>query len=302
MSLILDALNRSHEETDEVPTIGTRHDYAARHPGSRLLLAVVLALAAALVMIGWLLWDREQEAPPEAISQPAPAKMAIEARGVTSAPEPEPVQQLAPEPVAASEKSLAEPVKAESVIAEPVIAETAAEPEPEPKYQAQQPTSANDDVNALYAEKSPDGSGGARSVSESLPAAPKSVNTQEPVSEEAPAVPAAESVAEQALDIEQMLKHAEDELQNAQLEEHSAPFVNNLSQQTKDAIPSVYYERHEYSGRPGQSRVVLNGKELKVGGSAASGVKVEEILPDSVVLNYRGTQFRLRALNSWVNL
>jgi hypothetical protein len=48
--------------------------------------------------------------------------------------------------------------------------------------------------------------------------------------------------------------------------------------------------------------VVLNGKELKVGGSPASGVKVEEILPDSVVLNYRGTEFRLRALNSWVNL
>jgi len=31
-------------------------------------------------------------------------------------------------------------------------------------------------------------------------------------------------------------------------------------------------------------------------------MRVEEILSDSVVLDYRGTQFRLRALNSWVNL
>ena len=78
--------------------------------------------------------------------------------------------------------------------------------------------------------------------------------------------------------------------------------LSELSQQTKDAIPSIFYERHDYSGRPGQSVVVLNGKALKAGGSPASGVRVEEILPDSVVLDYRGTEFRLRALNSWVNL
>ena len=75
-----------------------------------------------------------------------------------------------------------------------------------------------------------------------------------------------------------------------------------MSQRTKDGIPTVYYQRHEYSGRPGQSRVVLNGKSLKKGGSPVAGMKVEEILPDSVVLSYGGTQFRLRALNSWVNL
>ncbi len=50
------------------------------------------------------------------------------------------------------------------------------------------------------------------------------------------------------------------------------------------------------------SSVVINGKELHVGGSAAAGVKVEAILPDSVVLSFDGRKFRLRALNSWVNL
>jgi type II secretory pathway component PulC len=46
----------------------------------------------------------------------------------------------------------------------------------------------------------------------------------------------------------------------------------------------------------------MNSKTLKVGGNPVNGVKIEEILPDSVVLSYQGTQFRLRALNSWVNL
>ena len=47
---------------------------------------------------------------------------------------------------------------------------------------------------------------------------------------------------------------------------------------------------------------MLNSKSVKVGGNVAPGVKLDEILPDSVVLDYRGTQFRLRALNSWINL
>ena len=47
---------------------------------------------------------------------------------------------------------------------------------------------------------------------------------------------------------------------------------------------------------------MLNSKSVKVGGNVAPGVEVDEILPDSVVLDYRGTQFRLRALNSWINL
>jgi len=80
------------------------------------------------------------------------------------------------------------------------------------------------------------------------------------------------------------------------------PFLIDLSQQIKDSIPTVYYLRHDYSSDTARSSVVLNSKTLNVGGTPASGMKIEEILPDSVVLNYQGTQFRLRALNSWVNL
>ena len=61
------------------------------------------------------------------------------------------------------------------------------------------------------------------------------------------------------------------------------------------------YLRHDYSGDPARSSVHINGKTLRAGGSVG-GVKVVEILPDSVVLEYKGSRFRLRALNSWVNL
>jgi hypothetical protein len=91
-------------------------------------------------------------------------------------------------------------------------------------------------------------------------------------------------------------------MENAELAEHPAPFIADLSQQTKDGIPTIFYRRHSYSGNSANSQVVLNGKELRVGGRPAAGVKVDEILPDSVVLSFQGTQFRLRALNSWVNL
>ncbi|MEP4146517.1 MAG: general secretion pathway protein GspB [Halioglobus sp.] len=281
MSLILDALNRSHEEIDEVPTLATRHEYAGRQPGNRLLQAVAVALLAALVTIAWLLWDRDQEVPGSVAVQSTHEKTVSPQREETSAPESRP---RVPEPaVAATTKPVAGPTA-----------------EPTSVLQAQQPTTANASVSALYDK----GTATDSRPQVTLPptAAPDIVKPQQPAAKEIPAAPATATVAEQAVDIEQLLKSAEDELQNARLEEHSAPFVNGLSQRTKDTIPSIFYERHDYSGRPGQSRVVLNGKELKVGGSPASGVKVEEILPDSVVLNYRGTEFRLRALNSWVNL
>ncbi|MEP5569561.1 MAG: general secretion pathway protein GspB [Halioglobus sp.] len=295
MSLILDALNRSHEETDEVPTLGTRHDYAGSHEGNRLLPVIVLALLAALLMIGWLLWDRQQEAPVGATTELPAAEMTRPQVGV--------------EPISVSERALPSvsdaivaPVTAAAGVIDKPAPEVNARSEPDTHYQEQSPVATNADVSALYAKESPGGSNATPKAGDSPVAAPKAVNIEEPVSPKASSAPAVKSVAEQSMDIEQMLKSAEDELQNARLEEHSAPFVNGLSQQTKDAIPSIFYERHDYSGRPGQSRVVLNGKDLKVGGSPASGVKVEEILPDSVVLDYRGTQFRLRALNSWVNL
>ena len=108
--------------------------------------------------------------------------------------------------------------------------------------------------------------------------------------------------AEQSVDIDQILQQAREEVENASLDDHPVPFLGDLSQQTKDDIPTLYYQRHDYSSDTNLSSIVVNGTTVKVGESPLPGMKVEEILPDSVVLSYRGTQFRLRALNSWINL
>jgi hypothetical protein len=116
-----------------------------------------------------------------------------------------------------------------------------------------------------------------------------------------PPAPDSRAIQEQPIDIGEMLAMAEDELENARLAEHPAPFLNALSQQIKDTIPTLLYQAHDYTGSKADSFVLINGKTLRQGDSS-KGVRVDEVLPDSVVLSFQGTQFRLRALNSWVNL
>jgi general secretion pathway protein B len=121
----------------------------------------------------------------------------------------------------------------------------------------------------------------------------------------APAVPqgrAAGAREEQAVDIAQLLAQTREELDNGRLPDHPAPFIAELSQRDKDRIPTLFYQRHDYSSDSATSSVVINGKTLRAGAAPAPGVRLEEILPESVVLSQGGTQFRLRALNSWVNL
>jgi hypothetical protein len=122
----------------------------------------------------------------------------------------------------------------------------------------------------------------------------------EPSAEAATALAA--PVSEESLDIEALVERAENELENARLAEHPAPFLADLSQQKKNQIPTLMYSRHDYASDAKASAVTINGKSLRAGGTAGGGVRVVEVLPDSVVLSHQGTEFRLRALNSWVNL
>lgn len=115
-------------------------------------------------------------------------------------------------------------------------------------------------------------------------------------------IPPVVEAQEQAIDIEKMLLQAEAGMKNAVLMAHSAPFLAALSQQTKDQIPTIYYSAHNYSTNSSQSFVTLNGESVREGESVAQVLKLQEILPDSIVLSYRDVQFRLRALNSWINL
>ena len=76
--------------------------------------------------------------------------------------------------------------------------------------------------------------------------------------------------------------------------------LENLSQQQKDQIPTIVYTEHVYAEGAAPS-VELNGQRLRPG-QRVGGVTVEDVLADSVILRMNGVSFRLRALNTWVNL
>lgn len=103
-----------------------------------------------------------------------------------------------------------------------------------------------------------------------------------------------------AMDFADILAAAQEEMGVKPLVESSEPLLETLSQQIKDDIPSLIYSEHRYDPL-GNSSVTLNGKILKVR-QRAGAFTVIEILPDSVVLRWRETQFRVRARNSWVNM
>lgn len=277
MSLILDALNRSRTESGPVPGLDSQPVLPEeRSPGVAAHLPW-LALGAALVLIAWLLFDRF------AGGESVGAKVVAETDAKPALAE-QPPAAVAPDKPGPGAVARTDPGAAKD------SAGPAAAAGPAPRTDAR-----DAEVARLYAapreNKSPvarpDAAAGAKESSTTPEKAVK---------------PAARPAPSPVVDVAAMVEMAETEKKNTGLEEHPAPLVVALSQPTKDAIPTLLYERHDYNSVPGRSRVVINGKTLRVGGTAAAGVKVEEILSDSVVLSHKGTQFRLRALNSWVNL
>ena len=103
-----------------------------------------------------------------------------------------------------------------------------------------------------------------------------------------------------AIDFAEILAQAQKELGVQPLVESREPLLETLSQQTKDQIPSLIYSEHNYSAY-GRSEVVLNGQSLTER-QRVGPFTVVEILPDSVILRWRETQFRVRARNSWINM
>ncbi|MEH6557590.1 MAG: general secretion pathway protein GspB [Oceanicoccus sp.] len=79
------------------------------------------------------------------------------------------------------------------------------------------------------------------------------------------------------------------------------PLITNLSSRFQRTVPNINYQLHVYSDKENSGFVNLNGSIHKIGSQILPGMRVIAILKDSVVLDYRGTQFRLPAMNSWVN-
>ena len=96
------------------------------------------------------------------------------------------------------------------------------------------------------------------------------------------------------------IERAAREVGEPNLVPHPTVLLENLSQQQKDGIPTIVYSEHVYAEGAAPS-VELNGQRLRPG-QRAGAITVEDILVDSVILRVNGVSFRLRALNTWVNL
>jgi general secretion pathway protein B len=273
MSLILDALKRSQQERDsvnDIPGIETHHPIDTLGPanGWRRYFpwgCLVLALA----VIAWLMVDgnAKTNAPAAVVSSEA--------------------EKLAPKTVSSSKTS----VKTQQKLT-PLPAEKATQRVPvvdQPEHDAKAAA-----VENLYKEKAQEQGTAPQVENETTPQG--KIQTKAVVEDQS-------TVTERAVDIEKIIALAKSETANAGLADHSAAFLSELSQHVKDQIPTIYYTQHDFSSGSPQSSVTLNGEVLRAGSSLGStGLKVDEILPASVVLSHRGTQFRLKALNSWINL
>jgi len=278
MSIILDALNRSRTESDPVPGLGSQPVYLEEpvSPAKRWLPWVALAIAVLLIL--WLVWNRSGDNQSAAETTSLATSTAGTAR-----------QTLPAALTDAPKKSVASPpAKARQTAPPPAAPQPAAPPPAAPQQNSSARGGADSAVAKLYAKK---------------PAA-RPAQAEDKVNTETSKKSAAQrSEPSKSLpSVDKLLEIARREKKNTEPESHPAPFVSALSQSKKDAIPTLLYERHDYNSVPGRSSVVINGKSLRVGANVGGGVKVEEILSDSVVLKHGDTQFRLRALNSWVNL
>lgn len=60
---------------------------------------------------------------------------------------------------------------------------------------------------------------------------------------------------------------------------------------TSDGLPALHLDLHVFADHPRDRFVMINMHRLGEGDSLPSGVQVEAIRPDGVVLTYRGTRF-----------
>ena len=290
MSLILDALRQSKQQVGPV----TQHDAPATVPGAQTAQRpfVVLALLAGTIFgagaVAVWQWGSPQingsgDALPD-LSTPPTA-------------EPLPGTQRSP----AAELSVAtESFDTSASSTRPLGSATESgqrlRVEPQPKRDVS--AGLTEQVASLHQQMWSDA---AAAAGEATPAA---TTTQSSVEAETSVLSNQQDQPVQSIappvDLAKAMENAAREIGESALSPHPSPLLENLSQQQKDQIPMIVYSEHNYAPQ-GLASVMLNGKRLQ-SGQRADTVEVIDILRDSVILRVDGIEFRLKALNTWVNL
>ena len=77
------------------------------------------------------------------------------------------------------------------------------------------------------------------------------------------------------------------------------PSVFTLDRQLQQSIPAISYGAHIYASDNKSGFVILDGAKRRAGEKMSSGIYVEKIHGDFVVLSFRGIIFSLPAMKNW---
>jgi general secretion pathway protein B len=78
------------------------------------------------------------------------------------------------------------------------------------------------------------------------------------------------------------------------------PDLHDLPSQILIKIPSLNYSEHNYNNVSGS--VKINGEIKHINDQLAPGLVIDKILEDGMILHLDNYSFKMRALNSWVNM
>ncbi len=74
--------------------------------------------------------------------------------------------------------------------------------------------------------------------------------------------------------------------------------ITQMPTWVQEGVPNLRFEQHIYAS-DGEGWVKVNGRERYEGDSVADGLIIDKILPQQVILTYRGETFSLPALTNW---
>jgi general secretion pathway protein B len=110
------------------------------------------------------------------------------------------------------------------------------------------------------------------------------------VAEEEAAPPKARSAKPPAKPAEK--KHAPAETKTAEPAAPLPPPLRELPDNIQREIPPLKVGGYIYSGSKADRTVIINGRLLHEGEEAAPGLILEKMMPNGMVLNYRGYRYR----------
>ncbi|MEM0912608.1 MAG: general secretion pathway protein GspB, partial [Pseudomonadota bacterium] len=75
--------------------------------------------------------------------------------------------------------------------------------------------------------------------------------------------------------------------------------VDQLSPLIQDQLPSLSFSAHFYASDPQSRFVRVNGRRLEEGDNITADLSIDEINADTVLLDFRGQRFTMKALTDW---